>query len=285
MNSQRFVLTSEECEILLAFESFPTLEKLALHLGRDISNISRALNRISHKVPVIEKQGGKWVLTERGGSLNQHTRDSILFQQSLFQQQSLLRIGTNREFSSRILGTHFNELLEIFPNTHIRICAFEFGTEKELLAGSIDISIDCDRPFSPEISYKLAISEPIIAVCSPSFKKKNLKILEQERLLELPHLLCDRLAPDKILKKSDDKLNVLASFNDIATTRSACEQGLGWALLPNYTVKSELQRGSLVEIKNEFKSDSKYGVWRLRSRKFLEPTTIKIQQWLETIRL
>lgn len=285
MKSYAFALSSDECELLVAFETSPSLDKLAESMGRDISNISRALNRIAGKLPVIEKQAGRWVLTEKGRQLNLHTRDSIQFQQSLFQKQALLRIGTNREFSARILGTRIKEINSLFPETQIRISAFESGTEMSILEGLIDIGIDCERPFSPEVAYKVATTEPIVAVCTPAFKKENVKSLKEGKFFSLPHLLCDRLSPDRILQKSDNNMHVFASFNDIATTRSACLQSTGWALLPRYSVNDEISSGELVEIKAVGAGESKYGVWWLRGRKYLEPTAMKIRQWMENLSL
>ncbi len=105
------------------------------------------------------------------------------------------------------------------------------------------------------------------------------------RLPHLPHLLCDRLYPDKILKKSDNRLHLRASFNDIATTRAACLQSLGWALLPRYTVKSEIDEKKLVVIDSQSSGVSNYGVWWIRDRKSIEPLALNLKSWLETIKL
>lgn len=280
-----FLLTSDECELLIHFETASSLERLASSVGRDTSNVSRALNRIAGKLPVIEKQGNRWVLTELGRQMNQHARDSIQFQQSLSQKQSWLRIGSNREFSSRILAVHLNKLNELFPGSKLRISAFESGTEQALLEGQIDIGIDCDRPFSPEISYRLAVKEPIVAVCSPEFKKTHAKAIKDGTFFGLPHLLCDRLLPDRILSHSENNLNVHASFNDIASTRAACVAGLGWALLPTYAISSELDARTLVEIPSVGGGESSYGVWWPRARKYLEPSAQKLREWLKTVEL
>ena len=280
-----FMITSDECELLMAFEAAPSIEKLSSVINRDMSNISRSLNRVSSKLPVIEKQAGRWVLTEQGRKLNQHTRDAIQFQRSLFQRQSWLRVGTNREFAARILGAHHNDFQALFPESQIRIMAFESGTEQALLEGAIDISIDCERPFSPEIAYKAILKEPIIAICSPDFKKKNLRAIKDGSFFSLPHLLCDRLTPDRILLKSDNSLNILASFNDIATTRAACKLGNGWALLPRYAVRLELLEGSLNEIDSIGGGESTYGVWWLRSRKHLSNSALQILAWLKKLEL
>ncbi len=220
-----FIVTSNECELLLAFGSALTLEKLAEAMGRE---------------------------------LNQHTRGSIYNQRSLFQKQNWLRLGTNREFSARILGKNLNALQTLLPTTPIRISAVEGATETALLEGSIDIGIDCQRPLSPDIAYKLAITEPIIVICSPQFKKNHSRELKNSSFFARPHLLCDRLSTDIIFKKSKNQLNIFAAFNDIATTRAACESGIGWALLPKYAVQKEIDEKSLVEVPSIDAGESNY---------------------------
>lgn len=280
-----YILSSDESELLLAFETASSLEKLSKVLSKDVSNLSRSLNKIADKMPVVEKQNNRWQLTEIGKRLNQHTRDSIQFQKTLLNHQQFLKIGTNREFASRILGSSLKELEELFPKTQLRICAFEQGVEQALTNGLVDIGIDCERPFNPDISYRICLAEDIIAVSTPDFKKKYQQELKNGDFFGLPHLLCDRLYPDKILKKSDNRLNLKASFNDIATTRTACLQGLGWALLPKYAVNSEIDEKKLVVIDSETSGVSNYGVWWLRNRKSIEPLAISLKSWLETIEL
>ena len=280
-----YILSSDESELLLAFETASSLEKLSKALSKDISNLSRSLNKIADKMPVVEKQNNRWQLTEVGKRLNQHTRDSIQFQKTLLNQQQFLKIGTNREFASRIIGASLKELENLFPKTQLRICAFEHGVEQALTDGLIDIGIDCERPFNPDISYRLCLSEDIIAVCTPDFQKKYPQEFKSGDFFGLPHLLCDRLYPDRILKKSDNRLNLRASFNDIATTRAACLQSMGWALLPRYTVNSEIEEKKLVIIDSKSSGVSNYGVWWLRNRKSIEGFAHKLKQWLEKINL
>lgn len=280
-----YILTSDESELLLAFEIASNLEKLSQALNKDISNISRALTKIAEKIPVVEKQNNRWKLTELGKKLNQHTRDSILFQNTLLNQQIFLKIGTNREFAAHILGPSIKELGEIFHKTQLRLCAYEHGVEQALTDGLIDIGIDCERPFSPDISYKLCLTEDIVMVCTPEFKKKHLQDIEDQAFFNLPHLLCDRLNPDKLLKSSNNKLNILASFNDISTTRAACLQGIGWAILPKYAVSLELDQKKLVIANSHSIGKSQYGIWWLRSRKNLEPMVNELKKWLETIEI
>ena len=285
MRASGFILTSEECELLLVLENHPGLEKLSVVTGRDASNISRSLTRIAEKMPVVEKKAGRWALTSQGLNLNQQTRDAIAIQHSIVQNQATLKIGTNREFAARILGPRLPELQNILPGVQLRISSFESGTEQALLNGTIDLAFDCDRPFDPEISYKLIVKEAIVAVCAPEFRKKFSKEIHAENLFGIPHLLCDRLFPDRILGRRENQLKVVASFNDIATTRAACVSGSGWALLPQYSVALELEQKKLVELEIGKTSQSQYGVWWLRRRKYLDASAMALQSWLKHIEL
>jgi DNA-binding transcriptional LysR family regulator len=276
----RFPLSTDDCELLLEFELCSSLQELSNRVMRDHSIVSRALKRLSEKFPVVEKKGGKWALTALGRKVNDASRAALAHQISTLNEQSTLNIGTNREFAVQVLAPGLKKIKELFPKTLISIHTFEQGTENALLQGHIDIGFDCDRPFAPEIAYKLSIDEPIIAVASRDFVRKFKGEIASENYLELPHLLCERLHPDKILSRSDNQLVIEGRFNDITTTRAVCLQGFGWALLPRYAIKEELKSGKLIPIAQNNFGKSKYGVWWLRSRSHLKEDCEKLTAWL-----
>lgn len=281
----KFPLSSDDCELLLEFEQYPSLQELCLRIGRDHSIIARSLKRLSENFPVVEKKAGKWTLTDLGRKVNETSRAALASQVSTLNEQSTLRIGTNREFAAQVLATNFKTLQNLFPKTSLSIHSFERGTEEALLQGFIDVGFDCDRPYSPEISYKLVIDEPIFAVAAKEFIKTHKKEIANNSYLTLPHLLCERLHPDKILSQFDNQINIEARFNDIAMTREVCMQGSGWALLPGYAIKRELESGKLQKIDDKVFGKSKYGVWWLRSRSHLKGNCESLIKWLNTQKL
>lgn len=196
-----------------------------------------------------------------------------------------MRIGTNREFAHRILAPELKQIMTIFPNTFITIVALERGTENALLNGQIDIGIDCERPNDPEIGYHLVLDEPIVAVCSADFYRKHKSDILQEKLDVLPHLLCDRLNPDRIFLHQENNMTVVAQFNDVAATRAACLSGVGWALLPKYAVSEELELKTLRLMSEKKFGKSKYGIWWPRSRGYLKGSVAKLRKWLEEKKL
>lgn len=274
-----FQLGSEECELLLLFESHQNLQAVARVMGRDHSVVARALKKIADQFPVVEKKAGKWVLTATGRALNEGTRAAIKIQNASLNTKQTLRIGTNREFASRVLGADFLNFQKLFPGVELYIYAYQSGTEAALLQGKIDIGIDCERPHDPDIAYKQIVEERIVAVASSSFVKRQKKE-GKIGLQEWPHLFCERLNPNKILENRENHTKIVARFNDIATTRAACVQGVGWALLPYYAIRNELADEKLILIDKLVYGKSKYGVWWLRNRPYVKDSCELIGTWL-----
>lgn len=281
MKLQRFLLAAEESELLLAFEQAGNIEGAAALLGKDASGVSRQLSAVARKCQALEKRGGRWALTGQGRSFNTLARNMIEAQAKLLENRPALVIGTNREFGARVAGPGFASLQKALPRTQLTLFTFENGTEEALLKGKIDVGLDCGRPFDPAIGYKLLLPEPIVAVCSKAFRKEHEKAIRERSLYRVPHLLCERLHPDKIFAESENRLSVAASFNDIATTRAACIAGAGWSLLPRYAVREEVQQGKLVVIEEKKSGLAHYGLWWARSRSLAPEATSALMRWLK----
>ncbi len=84
MDRLRFNLTSEQLELLLAFENATGLGHLAELMARDPSVVSRSLQRIAEGYPVLKKVKGRWEITPLGVQLNQRTRIYLGDQAQLF---------------------------------------------------------------------------------------------------------------------------------------------------------------------------------------------------------
>src|SRR5438067_1225973 len=91
--SPHFLLDSSQCELLLAFEESKSLSELATRLARDISVISRQLQRLAETAPVIEKSQGRWRTTELGRQVNRWSRMAMREQGKILRQASALRFS------------------------------------------------------------------------------------------------------------------------------------------------------------------------------------------------
>ncbi len=274
----RFILNSNECEILLGFERFGSLQKLADGLGKDISVVSRNLKSISEKTNVLEKQNGRWVLTANGKSLNNWSREAIYGQKLALNKQQNIRIATTREFASRVLLPDMKSLIGE-NDISVSIVSNDKGIENLILNGEADFGFDCSRPVDPLVAFKQVLPEPFVVVAAPSFIKKN-KIKDFEDLRKT-HLLKFSRTDSVILDLEVEASIYYGTFTDVASLRQACILGYGWGILPLYTVKQEIQNGSLKTISGLDIKPEKYGVWWLRERKTVDLWAKKALKWLK----
>lgn len=91
MTEFKFTLSSDQLELLLAFERSQGLGHLAELMGRDPSVVSRNLQRIAQSQPVLTKVKGRWEITPLGMQVNQATRSFLEAQAKLFQQRTETR--------------------------------------------------------------------------------------------------------------------------------------------------------------------------------------------------
>ena len=75
---ERFPLTSDQVELLLAFEKTGGLGRLSEVMAKDPSVVSRNLQRLGELLPVIAKKNGKWRITALGKQVNELTRPYLL---------------------------------------------------------------------------------------------------------------------------------------------------------------------------------------------------------------
>jgi DNA-binding transcriptional LysR family regulator len=285
MRLTRFAISAEEAELLMFFEETHDIRLIGKKLGRDPSGVSRAIKRLAEKFPVIEKISGRWQVTSLGTELNVLNRNFLQAQSSILQKQTTLRIGANREFAARVVAPRIDELAEIFRGTRIDLLSFEAGVEQPLKSGLIDIGFDCGRPSDPLLSYKLLVAEPIAPYCSKKFYKSRQTDIEAGKWSTLPHILCDRLYPDRIMNLSERSMKIAIHVNDIASARALAQAHKGWALLPNYSVAQEVESGTLIKMGRVDFDLEKYGIWWLRDRKYLQPKISSLARWMKNIEL
>ena len=275
-----FALSSEECELLGAFETCGSMAVLAEQVGKDVSAISRQFQRIAHTAPALEKSAGKWRLTELGHAICAWSRDAIVAQTSLLERRAVLRISATREFASRILAPRLRSLVPERELTSVSIVTDEEGVERALLTGRADIGFDCGRPADPDVRFKRILRESFAVVAAPRWLSRH-RVRVAKDLLELPHLHYTRAPAAGLLGLARDLTNVVATFNDIAALRAACVAGLGWAVLPSYTVALERRAGDLKAVPGARIESEQFGVFWLRSRSSLDAWAERAAAWLE----
>ena len=276
-----FGLDSEHCELLAAFESVGSLTELAALRGRDLSVISRQMQKVAEIAPVLEKRHGRWILSELGRQLAQWTRDAAMRQRQILREETVLRIASTREFTARVLAPRLRTLLRSDERVALSILTAEDGVERLLLDGRADLGFDCGSPADPVLRFKASADEAFAVVAAASLLRRR-RIATTSDLLALPHLRYQRAAAPRLLQLSHEVPNIVATFNDIAAIREACVSGLGWAVLPLYAVRRELQSRALTQLPLWKIRNERFGVWWMSGRTDLEPWIERASRWLES---
>ncbi len=80
---EKFPVSSDQLELLIAFEKAGSLEELSDVMAKDPSVISRRLKDLANLFPVIVKVGGRWQITSLGRQLNAFNRKYLSDLQSV----------------------------------------------------------------------------------------------------------------------------------------------------------------------------------------------------------
>lgn len=273
----KFHLNSDECELLLAFEKAKSLEKLAGIFNRDISAVSRRLQQLSSKSPVVEKVGNRWRLTQLGSQMNRWTEEAQSQQAKTLSQKTEVKLGASRMFAGKVLARHLPEFQEALKDFIVSIVSLDGPLEPYLLNGTIDVAFTCGRPQDPAISHRRLVRERYVAAASREFSSKHRP--KGDDIYGLPFLVFRTVSGLYPFAQATSKVkNTAAIFNDPVSLFEAVCTGFGWSILPYFAVKTMPEK--LVIIPDIEIEAETYGVWWLRSRKSPQGIVNFANEWL-----
>lgn len=152
--NDRFSLSSEQCELLLAFEGADSLNDLARKMGRDASVVSRQLKQLADLAPVLVKEKGRWELSDLGRQINQWSRSALSVQSKLLSQENqrlsqkrvpslrerpcLILVGVQKGFDDPCWGARsrheaegrIGELLKFWRSRNLPVVHLKHGSEE-----------------------------------------------------------------------------------------------------------------------------------------------------------
>ncbi|MBN2055647.1 LysR family transcriptional regulator, partial [bacterium] len=231
----------------------------ARRLSRTQSAISHAIRKLEESagVKLVDRSGSRFQLSEEGRRLFAACESVFSTLERVAEDIShlrgggrgLLRLGATVEFGSSILMQHMGPFLKAHPDLDV-----EFHMHHELLAGllrdDLDIIIDCKEHQQPELERVVLFREAYVIVAAPEYCRSNrliaiedlgrTVILSLDRELTWWHRLLFSLPPEN--RPCFDRV---IPINHIRGMIVAARHGLGVALVPKYSVLTELGEGSL----------------------------------------
>lgn len=152
------------------------------------------------------------------------------------------------------LNPFVKKFLKVHPDIEVQV---EYSRAnkiyQDVINGSIDLGIVAYPVNKPQIRAIPFCEDELVLICSPQHpfslqKSISLKKLASQPFVAFQHDIPTRKALDEILRKYGVALTTKAEFDNIELIKRAVEIGLGIAVVPSMTVKSEIQAGLLKEL-------------------------------------
>lgn len=282
----RFVISSEDCIILLAIRETSSLREAAKLLNCDAGGLLRKVQRIEVEHGLIEKNQNRWQLTNKGLDLVVWARESILEQKKLLLSESTVRIAATTWFAERVLIPNLRELPRQFKSNRIDFLTPESDFETTLLEGGCDFVIICHPPENPLIAHKRICIEKWSVVASKDLLEKQNssgKACSIHDLLSKPYIQHRNLNHIELLELDHHLPSVFnASMDSLIGVRSALIHTYGWSFVPTALVKDEINKGVLLKIDYSVKMDRSVCLWWVRNSSTAKTKTSILSSWLDT---
>ena len=121
---------------------------------------------------------------------------------------------------------------------------------QDVVNGSIDLGIVAYPPRKPQLSSILLTNDELVMICVPDHplaqnSSISLQQLNSQSFIAFHQDIPTRKALDEVFKRHKISVITKAEFDNIELIKRAVEIGLGIALVPSTTVKSEVETGVL----------------------------------------
>jgi DNA-binding transcriptional LysR family regulator len=157
-----------------------------------------------------------------------------------------------------------------------------------VLSGQVDLGIVSYPVGSPDLDVLTLRSERMVVVAPPGHPLAKRPTVVAEDLEGIDFVGFDRdlgirKEIDRHMRQRSVSINVVMEFDNIETVKQAVEIGAGISILPEPTIRNEIQRGSLIAIRLiEPELYRPLGVIH-RQRKAFTPTAAKFIELLQEI--
>ncbi|MBI4524469.1 MAG: LysR family transcriptional regulator [Deltaproteobacteria bacterium] len=200
-----------------------------LHLTRAGEVVYKGAMRILADLRDVQEQ-----LQEIGGKVGGSVRVAAIYSVGLYQLDPFVKsfLTNYPEIDVQIEYSRANKIYE------------------DLINGSIDLGIVAFPGHKPQLRSIPFKEDELVLICSPEhpfaqFESISLKALSSQPLIAFQRDVPTRKVMTEILKEHGVVVNIKAEFDNIELIKRAVEIGLGIAVVPLTTIKTETKAGIL----------------------------------------
>ncbi len=272
--------------------------------GAKINDVSQsAATQSIHRVEehfgaqLVDRSKRPFVLTPEGQACYEGFREVLELYDSVEARVRSLRMeisGSVRVASIYSVGLHdmsrcMQDFMRQYPKAKVRL---EYLRPNKVfdavLNAEVDLGIMSYPTASPDVNVIPLRSERMVVVCQPghpltSFEAVTAEQLRNQDFVAFDRDLSIRKEIDRHLRQRSVNIHIVMEFDNIETIKQAVQIGAGVSILPEPTVRAEVQSGSLVAVRliaPELRRP--IGIIH-RQRKVFTPTAAKFVELLQQV--
>jgi len=264
------------------------------------SAASQAVHQIERQlgVQLIDRTKRPFILTPEGEVCFEGMREVLERYDGVESQVRSLRkeiAGQVRVAAIYSVGLHdmsraMQDFMRQYPKAKVRL---EFLHPGKVYDAVLNEDVDLGIVSYPTPARGLTViplrTEDMVLVCCPEHRLANMKRvtisqLRGENFIGFDRELMIRRELDRYLRENQVTVNVVMEFDNIETIKQAVEIGSGISILPEPTVRKEIQAGSLVAVPLAIRKLRRpIGIIH-RQRKMFTPTIVKLIELLKSMK-
>ena len=213
-------------------------------------------------VPLVDRSKRPFVLTPEGQACYEGFREVLELYESVEARVRSLRMeigGLVRVAAIYSVGLHdmsrcMQDFMRQYPNAKVRL---EYLRPNKVYDAVLNAEVDLGIVSYPAASNELNViplrTESMVVVCPPRHPLTRYDAVKAEQLEGMDFVGFDRDLSirkeiDRHLRQRSVSIRVVMEFDNIETMKQAVQIGAGVSILPEPTIRAEVQSGSLAAV-------------------------------------
>lgn len=243
-------------------ESFSKAARLNEITQSAVSQQLRSMEK-HFNVLIVDRSQKQFRLTREGRSLYEAARDILnRYEEVSSEMQEMRKVVSGTVHVSTIVSIGLHELppyvkrfMQEFPHVNVRI---EYRRSNLVYEDVFSSTADFGLVAFPQKYRQTEIipfmEDQLVAICAPKHKlagKKEIELadLQNCRFIGFDQDIPTRKALDQFFREQRIELEPSMEFDNIETLKRAVEVDAGVALVPEGTIRQEIEQGTLVKLK------------------------------------
>jgi DNA-binding transcriptional LysR family regulator len=226
-------------------------------------------------VLIVDRSQKQFRLTREGRSLYEASRDILnRYEEVSSEMQEMRKVVSGTVHVSTIVSIGLHELppyvkrfMQEYPHVNVRI---EYRRSnlvyEDVFSSTADFGLVAYPQKYRQVEIIPFMEDQLVAICAPKHKlagKKEIELADLQgcRFIGFDQDIPTRKALDQFFREQRIELEPTMEFDNIETLKRAVEVDAGVALVPEGTIRQEIEQGTLVKL-------------RLRDRHVVRPLAI-----------